>query len=128
MKILWVEDQPGDAREYWAILKRHGDTVWQATNVDQALNYLDAEVYDIIILDIAIPLGISPAVGHLEDTDYNVQYVVDRIRQDGLFEISRIVCLSNFSPMVPVIFKDLPVQVIAKNSFLREFEAVIYGE
>jgi CheY-like chemotaxis protein len=127
MNILWVEDQPAITRQYWTILQKHGDSVRQATNVDQAFGYLENEEFDIIILDIAIPLGVSPAVDDLKDTDFNGQYVVDRIRKDSLFLISRILCLSNFTTMVATIFEGVPVEVLPKNAFLREFEALIYG-
>jgi CheY-like chemotaxis protein len=127
MKVLWVEDQPADYREYWSILQDHGDQVVVATTVDQALSFLQSDVFEVIILDIAIPLGDSPTVADLEDTDFNGRYVIDWIRRESVHEVSRIVCLSNFIAVAGQLTEGLPVQVLHKAAFLNEFEELIYG-
>ncbi|MBI4720775.1 MAG: PAS domain S-box protein, partial [Chitinivibrionia bacterium] len=55
LKILVVDDDPINNLMLEVVLKRRGDTVSSAKDGKQALSLLDAEVFDVVLMDAQMP-------------------------------------------------------------------------
>lgn len=128
MKILWVEDQVEDNMSFYRILGRRGDSVTHASTVQEAIVALRDDLFETVVLDLKIPLGEGPDVEDAEDSDFNGKHVLSHLQSEGLLEIVRVVCLTNFWEMAAEELKFYNVEIVRKAIYLSDLEKVIHGD
>lgn len=98
MRVLFVEDEERDYRLYIEAVgvaaKTRGCAVDLVQSLEDALRCVQAESYDVIVLDLNIPLGANCPVGYV-DCEFNGKYLVGHLRDQGA--TPRIVCLTNYA-------------------------------
>ncbi len=65
MKVLIVESSPDLGRLWQNHMQRHGMDVCLSTDQESAVNALDAQAFDVIILDLVLERGSALAVADL---------------------------------------------------------------
>ena len=128
MRILWVEDQYADNREYAHIHAEHGSDVTHVSTVAEALRRISDETFDCIVLDLKVPLGEGMGTEAMTDLDYNAVHIITFLEQRRILGALKVVCLTNFANAARQLFEGKPIVVSRKTGFLREFEEIIYGE
>jgi CheY-like chemotaxis protein len=128
MRILWVEDQIEDNRTIYEVLNIHEDPVRIASNVQQALTLLSTETFDLIVLDLNIPLGTGDRADKLEDLHFNSRHVAEEISKFYRDRKMRIICLTSFWEDAKLELEPFGVQVVRKTAYLNELKGIIYGK
>jgi CheY-like chemotaxis protein len=130
VRILWVEDQFEENKAFLrAAENAYGASVEWAGSVAEAYRKMeDGDRYDVIVVDLKIPLGDDDAVAHLSDTDFNGQYVIIRLEEQSYVSEGKVICLTNFVVDATSILREKPVRIVRKAGYLREFvEAIGYA-
>ena len=126
MRVLWVEDQIEDNRTFYDVLARRGSEIRLASTVQEAIVLISSETFDLVLVDLNIPIGTGEMVQRLEDSKYNGKHVVEAARAK-LGERVRVVCLTSFWEDGRDELGSLGVEQIPKVAYLSEFERLIYG-
>lgn len=128
MNVLWVEDQFDENFHLFRVLERRGETVELAGTVAEALRKLmDGTVFDLVIVDLRIPLGEGDPVSGMPDGNDNGRHVLKHLVSSGFISRGRAVCLTNFVLAASTMGLDAAIQIVPKASYLKDFEEAIYG-
>jgi len=99
MRVLFVEDEPNDYLMYINAVSaeavRRGGEMDYVRTLDDAMRRLETNPYDVILLDLNIPLG-EDYQGTYKDCEMNGKYVIDYLRDHGVTD-TRVVCLTNYA-------------------------------
>lgn len=124
MQVLWVDDQPGDSPEFMRVLVERGWHVTNARNVVEAIMCLDSESFDLLILDIQIPLGPVGGDQRFEDLAYNGVHVYIRMSEKSCDKVPQVICLTNFEHAARQHLGS-EVTVLSKAIFIETFRKEI---
>ena len=127
MRILWVEDELDDNRTYYDTLIRPDTEIRLASTVHEALTLLQSTHFDLIIVDLNIPIGNGPLMESYPDGDLNGTYVVEYVWRTVASQ-ARIICLTNFWEKVGDQLKPWNVEIVPKVAYLKEVRRIVYGE
>lgn len=129
MRILWVEDEPKDSEAWVKVVSAElgpDDSIAFAGAVDEAVRMMDAEAYDLFILDLNIPLG-PDAPPDWVDCNLNGKYVVEHLRNTDRLAKTRVVCLTNLARLARTELGEVPgITIMPKGSFSAELKKAIF--
>lgn len=127
MDILWIDDCTDDYPGISRLLESKGTSLRFAANVQQAFVILKDRSFDLIVLDLNIPLGFGSEVDALADTHHNGVHVVhafdDLLRSRG----TRIVCVTNYESMAREVLARYNIDVAAKSDFMKDIAKHVFG-
>jgi len=122
MRILYVEDEPNDyiiyIRAVTAEANRRGGTLDHAPTLEDALRQVQAGDYDVIVLDLNIPLGEDCRPGYV-DSDLNGLYLLGYLKDQGN-DRTRVVCLTNYMLRARTELEQFPRIKILPKSCTRD--------
>jgi CheY-like chemotaxis protein len=131
MKILWVEDEPKDS-EAWVravneeLPARGGGNIAFAGTVDETVRMLDADRYDVVVLDLNIPLGPDTS-RRWRDGNLNGKYVVKHLAETERLASIQVICLTNLALLARTELGEVPgIKILPKGSFTAELKKAIF--
>lgn len=121
MRVLWVEDEYRKSKPFYQVLYDRGATIRFASTVSQALTWLENEAFDLLLLDLKIPLGLGLRQQGYEDSEFNGRHVLIAIDSSDRYTVLRRICFTNYQAQVKAILADHDVEIVHKSIRLDDF-------